>query len=199
MLSYKRAAEPTQGRLGRRAYPGGLTATPSRRSGFAIGLALAASGLVGVVAACSNEPNASQLGGCTSFNGVPCVTPVRPGATPSNDAGAPRPIVVVLDAGNAALDARVCPGAAQIFTTPGSSCAACVAQNCCEGPTSCPNDPACVSIAACVVTICLANDVSCLPTCEGAAPTGTVTEFINFQQCVGQACPGCPLLAAAVL
>src|SRR5262249_47907254 len=99
----------------------------------------------------------------------------------------------------AVADAAVCPGAAQIFATPGSSCAACVAANCCNGPTACLNDPNCLAIATCVVTLCIANNTSCLPTCEGAAFTNSLTSFFEFQQCVGQDCLGCSLIAAAVL
>jgi hypothetical protein len=166
----------------------------------------AAAAAVAIVAfgpACSSNPSPPQLEGCTSVNGARCLGPVQgggPGAP--GDGGLP-----VVDAGIAPTGdaATACPGASQIFAASTASnassmsCISCVATNCCSGGTTCPNDPACVSIASCVATQCLANDQSCLPTCEGAAPTGTVTEYIDFQQCVGQSCPGCPLLAAAGL
>jgi hypothetical protein len=154
-----------------------------------------------IAAACSSNPSPPQLDGCTSTNGTPCVGPVHGGGSSAQGDGG----LVSVDAGVAPTgDAGAsCPGAAQIFTqttasnASSMSCISCVAENCCSGGTSCPNDPACVSIAMCIVTQCLANDQSCLPTCEGAAPTGTITEFIDFQQCVGQACPGCPLFATS--
>jgi hypothetical protein len=90
------------------------------------------------------------------------------------------------------VDAGSCPGATQIFNATASSCATCVQDNCCAGPTSCPNDPACLSVAVCVATTCLQNDQSCLATCQGAAAPGTVTEYIKFQQCIGLSCLGCP-------
>jgi hypothetical protein len=46
---------------------------------------------------------------------------------------------------------------------------------------------------------CLSNDQSCLLTCEGASPPGTINEYIMFQQCVGSNCPGCPALAGGNL
>ncbi len=127
-------------------------------------------------------------------NGAECTGPVSGGGTsPPRDGG-------VFDGGVVFVtEAGTCTGANQIFTTPGSSCANCIAAACCSGPTSCPNDPACISVAACVATSCLANDQSCLATCQGAAPTGTLTEFTTFQQCTGTNCPGCPLSAAADL
>jgi hypothetical protein len=92
-----------------------------------------------------------------------------------------------------------CPGAMQIFSAAASSCATCAETNCCTSATSCPNDTACLQIAECVTTSCLQNDQSCLATCEAAAPTGSVTEYIDFQQCVGSNCPGCPSLAPGEL
>ena len=152
-----------------------------------------------VSGSCSSESRPAQLQGCTSAaNGLPCVGPITGGGQGGSPGGQEQPMgdastTVVLG------DGATCPGAMQIFAATGTSCATCAAANCCETPASCPNDPACLSIATCVVTQCVANDQSCLPTCEAAAPTGTVTAFIDFQQCVGQACPGCPLLAAATL
>lgn len=149
------------------------------------------------IAGCSSNERPSELGACESTTGLPCASPVSVGrSAPQGDGGQPS-----IGAGATVVaEAGACPGASQIFGATNAivstTCVTCVAANCCESAASCPNDPVCLSIATCVVTQCLANDVSCLPTCEGAAPTGAVTEYIDFQQCVGQSCPGCPLVSA---
>jgi hypothetical protein len=154
-------------------------------------LGLGAVGSVG--SGCSSSSSKPpQLAGCEATNGIPCVAPVSGGgSSPPADGGGE-----FTDSGSAATEAGTCAGASQIFGVAAGSCAACVAMACCAGPTSCPNDPNCVSIAVCVNQTCLANDQSCVPTCEGASAPGTITEYIQFQQCVGVNCAGCPALAA---
>jgi hypothetical protein len=152
-------------------------------------------GALAALMACSSSssPNPPQLGTCVPKDGVPCgATTPGGGTSPPSDAGvAPAPDTGVATAG--------CPGATQIFNAAASSCATCVENNCCSSSTSCPNDPACLSVAVCVATSCLQNDQSCLVTCEGASPPGTITEYIDFQQCVGASCPGCPALGGGDL
>ncbi len=157
----------------------------------------ALAGALALLACSSSSPNPPQLPGCVPTKDVSCGGPVAGGGTtPPSDGGA-----VAIDSGTEVGEGGTCAGATQIFPTATSaaSCATCVAANCCSSATSCPNDPSCVSLALCVTSQCLPNDQSCLPTCEAGAMTGTITEYIDFQQCVGQSCPGCPALGSGDL
>jgi hypothetical protein len=165
----------------------GLRATSLRIAGRGAGLAAALATLAAACSSSTSGPNPPLLGPCSNCGG-----PVggAGGSSAQGDGGGPTDssTVVVGEGGT-------CAGASEIFSTALSSCATCVAEHCCVNATSCPNDPACTAIAVCVVQSCLANDPSCLPTCEGAAETGTITEYIDFQQCVGADCSGCPSTA----
>ena len=130
------------------------------------------------------------MGPCIPTSGTTCGGPAAGGGgSPPGEGG------IASDSGAEEGEGGLCPAAAEIFNMGASTCASCVAANCCSA-TSCPNDQACVAIATCVAQSCLLNDGTCLTTCEGASPTGTVTEYIDFQQCVGQSCVGCPLVNA---
>ncbi len=149
----------------------------------------ALAGALALAACSSSSDRPPQIGACVPTHGITCGGPTTAGggSAPGDAAVSDSGTEIVGEGGS-------CTGAAEIFGTAASSCVTCVETSCC-GAASCPNDPNCVSIAVCVAQTCLANDTSCLPTCEGAAPTATASEYIAFQQCLGQSCPGCPALA----
>jgi hypothetical protein len=150
--------------------------------------AAAAIPLLLVAPACSSSstPHPPETGGCTATPTMPCAAQIGTGggSSPPADAGE------ATDTGSTVPGEGSCAGASAIYNS-SQSCAACVATNCC-GNGSCPSDPSCTQIATCVVSSCLPNDPSCLPTCEAASATGTITEYVAFEQCVGASCPGCP-------
>ncbi len=150
----------------------------------------ALAGAIALLACSSSSDRPPQLGACVPTHDIMCGSPTTAGGggTPASDAAASDSGTEIVGEGGS------CTGATEIFGTAAPSCVSCVTASCC-GAASCPNDPNCVSIAVCVTQTCLANNTSCLPTCEGAAPTATGTEYISFQQCVGENCPGCPALA----
>ena len=125
--------------------------------------------VLATLVACSSSsgPNPpQQSAACSPVNGVACTSGVS-GGSPSHlgDGGGG-----ASDSGSGiSAEGGSCPAASEIFSaatmsTSPASCVSCVEANCCQSATSCPNDPACLAVATCVVTQCLANDSSCLPT-----------------------------------
>lgn len=140
----------------------------------------------------SSTPHPPEMGPCVETNGVPCrVSSPGGGASPPSDGGGNPTDSGAVPEG----EGGTCPGTSEIFANAAASCAGCAAAKCCANATSCPNDPNCLSIAVCVTMQCLANDQSCLPNCEAAAPTGSITAYIDFQQCIGENCTGCTALS----
>jgi hypothetical protein len=146
--------------------------------------------VAGLLACSSSSPRPPEPGTCVPTAHTPCsVSPAVGGgsSTGTGDAGVGETVPTG--------EGGSCAGASAIYSA-SVSCASCVAASCCSTGTSCPNDPSCTTIAVCVVTSCLPNDPSCLPTCEAASATNTITEYVDFEQCVGSNCPGCPNGAA---